>query len=65
MPEFKVGDWVTVGNAELLTPEKKYEVFKDSYGHLFLLDNWENRRWRPIRQPTQYQTRKTTPPELP
>lgn len=63
MVEFKVGDWVTVGNCNYFNPERKYEVFKDRYGDLHIIDD-EGVPWcYPLKSPKIYQVEKTTPPE--
>lgn len=62
MSEFKVGDWVTVGNGLFFTPGKKYQVFDGDY-RLFLIDEEGDERWVVLGAPSVFKIEKTTSPE--
>lgn len=65
MLEFKAGDWVTVGKDYFFTPGKEYEVFEDSIGDLYLIDEGLDRRWIPLERPEERETIKVHSPSPP
>ena len=65
MPEFKAGDWVTVGDFDFFAPGKKYEVFINSSNELFVVDDDGDEWSQVLSDPEYYGTEKTTPFILP
>lgn len=63
MLEFRVGDWVTVSDGACFTTDKKYEVFKNEYGNLYLVDDDGYTHSAVLSAPKIFKVKKTTPPD--
>lgn len=62
MIQLKAGDWVTVGNLDFFSADKKYQVMESNYGNLYLIDDGEHEWWEPLRFIERYKVSKAAPP---
>ena len=62
MTQFKEGDWVTVGNLDFFSADKKYQVMQSNYGNLYLIDDGGHKWWEPLIFIERHKVSKAAPP---